>query len=324
MSDQHNDKQNLRASLYGLMAFGIFSSHDVIIKVLGNSYSSFQLVFFSALFGFPFITIMLIKDQVPGTLRPKHPWWLSLRCGSALVSAVGAFFAFGVLPLAEVYAILFAAPLLITILAIPILGETVRLRRGLAVAFGLVGVLVVLRPGGTEFSLGHVAAMAAAVSGALNSIVARKIGPEERSVVMVLYPVMTNFIAMGIALPFVYQPMPIGDLGAFVLVALMVLLAMICLVNAYQLGDAVMVAPTQYSQIIWAIMFGAIFFDEFPDQTTLVGVGIIILSGLYILKRESTGTNSENTPVLRTRTRIGLSSGLRVGTQLKKSKKSSR
>ncbi|MBO9464058.1 DMT family transporter [Tropicibacter sp. R15_0] len=307
----------LQASLFGLAAFAVFATHDVIIKLLGGTYSAIQILFFGALLSFPIITVILMRDREPGTLRPKHPGWIALRSVSGSFAALGAFYAFSVLPLAQTYAILFAAPLLITLLAIPILGERVRLRRGLAVLAGLVGVMVVLRPGGAEFGLGHAAALLSAVTGALNSIVVRKVGAEERTVVMILYPMMTNFILMGLALPFVYKPVALGDLGLMAVVASMVLIAMAFLIMAYQRGPAVMVAPMQYSQILWAALFGALFFDEYPDTATYIGAGIIILSGLYILRRESGDDVSENRPVLRTRTRVGLPVGPRVGALMK-------
>ena len=181
------------------------------------------------------------------------------------------------------------------------------------VVVGLAGVLVVLRPGSTELSLGHSAALVAAVAGALNSIVVRKIGNDERAVLMVLYPMLTSFLMMGVALPFVYRPMPIADFGALGIVAVLVLLAMSCMVTAYRRADAAIVAPMQYSQILWAALFGALLFGEYPDAMTYVGTVIITASGLYILRRESHGNRSENRPVLETRTRIGLMAGLRVG-----------
>ncbi|MCT4557738.1 MAG: DMT family transporter [Pelagimonas sp.] len=317
MADPKTPQSNLKAALYGLGAFAVFATHDVIIKIIGASYSSFQILFFGALFSFPLISIILMRDAEPGTLRPKNLGWLMLRSVSGAVAALGAFYAFSTLPLAQVYAAVFAMPLLITLLAIPILGERVGFHRGIAVAMGLVGVLVVLRPGTEPISLGHMAALLCAVAGALNSIVVRKIGNEERPIVMILYPMMTNFALMSIALPFVYKPMPLMDFGLLAVVSAMALLAMMLLIQGYLRGAAVLVAPMQYSQIIWATLFGALFFDEFPDAFTFVGTAIIIASGLYILRRESDASVGSNRPVLRTRTRAGLPVGVRVGTLMK-------
>lgn len=304
---------NIKGALLGLAAFAVFSTHDVLIKVLGGSYSAIQIVFFSALMSFPLITLLLIRDSKPGTLRPAHPWWLGLRSVAGAISAICAFYAFSTLPLPQVYAFIFAAPLIITVLAVPMLGEKIRLRRGLAVLFGLGGVLYVLQPGARPLELGHVAAIAAAASAALNSVIVRKIGKEERRVVMILYPILTNLALTAIALPFVYQPLPLVDLGLFAVVATLVLLAMVLTVAAYSAGEAIIVAPMQYSQIIWGTLFGIFLFGEELETHTMIGTAIIIASGLYILFREATRNVSSTTPVLNTRTRMGNSAGLRVG-----------
>jgi drug/metabolite transporter (DMT)-like permease len=303
---------NHRGALLALVAFGIFATHDAIIKHLGGAYSPFQIVFFSVLFGFPMVTFLMMRDASEGTLIPVHPWWTAARTLAVVVTASTAFYAFTTLPLAQVYAILFAAPLLITVLAIPILGERVGPRRGIAVVVGLGGVLVVLQPGATELTLGHFAALAAAVCGAFGAVIMRKIGREERSVVLMLYPMMANVVLMGIAMPFFYRPMPAADLGLLAVIALLALLGTSCLIYAYRHATAATVAPMQYSQIIWAAGFGALFFGEGLETATLIGTAIIVASGLYIVFREDRGGRSTTTPVLRTRSRIASPSAPRV------------
>jgi drug/metabolite transporter (DMT)-like permease len=295
---------NAKGALLALLAFAIFATHDVIVKTLGASYSPFQIVFFSVLFGFPLVTLMLIRDAEPGHLRPVHPWWTLTRTGAAVITGGSAFYAFATIPLAQTYAILFAAPLLITILSIPILGETVRLRRWMAVIVGLIGVMVVLRPGATELTLGHFAAMVAAFGSALASIIVRKIGQDERSVVLLLYPMLANFLVMGALLPFVYQPMPVAHLGGLALMSIMAFIASALVIAAYKSAEAVIVAPMQYSQILWAVLYGVLFFGEWPDGMTALGAAIIIASGVYIVLREGRGKASDNTPVLQSRSRF--------------------
>jgi len=275
---------NVRGALFALLAFAVFSTHDVIIKVLGGAYSPIQIVFFSVLLSFPLATVMLMRDSTADTLIPRHPWWLALRTGAAVMTGVSAFYAFSVLPLAQTYAIIFASPLLITILAIPVLGEKVGLPRWMAVLVGLAGVLVVLRPGQTDLTLGHFAALMAAV-------------------VMLLYPMVVNFVVMAALLPLVYEPMPIEHLGLLGVTAVFAWTASRLVITAYQSGEAAIIAPMQYSQIIWATIYGYAFFDEGIDQATTIGTGIIIASGLYIVLRESRSGTSENTPVLRSRSR---------------------
>lgn len=307
---------NVRAALFSLLAFAIFAAHDVVIKLLGATYSPFQIVFFAGLFGFPLVTITLLRDHTVDTLLPKHPWWLLARTLATVVTGAGAFYAFSVLPLAQVYAIVFATPLLITIFAIPMLKETVGFRRWIAVLVGLAGVIVVLQPGSTVLEWGHLAALLAAFSAAFASIIVRKIGREERSVVMMIYPLVANVFLMALLLPFVYVPMPLGDLGLNFIVAAGALIASGCLIAAYKSGEAAVVAPMQYSQILWASFYGFFFFGETLDQWTLIGAAIIIASGLYIVLRESMGGTSSTTPVLRTRTRVGTVGAPRVSSAL--------
>lgn len=303
---------NAKGALLALVAFGLFATHDVFIKTLGATYSPIQIVFFSVLLSFPLATIMLMRDAKPGTLVPVHPWWMTIRTIAAVITGVSAFYAFSNLPLTQTYAILFATPLLITVLSIPILGETVRIMRWAAVIVGLAGVMVVLRPGSTELSTGHIAAIVAACSGAFASIIVRKIGAEERTVVMLLYPMVGNFVVMGIGLAFVYKPMPIEHLGMLAVISTLAWIAARFIIAAYQTGEAAIVAPMQYSQILWATGYGLIFFDETPDMYTAIGAAIIIASGLFIVFRESRGGTSTTTPVLRDRSRIGTPSTLRV------------
>lgn len=303
---------NNKGAILGLAAFAAFSTHDVIVKELGATFSPFQIVFFSALLSFPLITVLMINDQKPGTLRPVHPYWISVRSISGTISAACAFYAFSTLPLSQVYAFVFTAPLLITLLAIPMLGETVRLRRGIAMLIGLVGVLIVIQPGSSPLGLGHLAAFGAACTGAFNSVIVRKIGNEERRVVMILYPMISNLLLSAIVLPFVYVEIPIFEFGMFGVVSLLVLIAMALLVAAYSSGNAIIVAPMQYSQIVWGALFGVVLFGEYPEWQTYLGTAIIVLSGVYILKREATADVSENTPVLKTQTRSGHTMALRV------------
>ncbi len=296
---------NARGAVFGLGAFALFASHDALIKFLGGQYSPVQVLFFVTLFGFPLVSLMLMRDRTDGNLFPRQPVWVAVRTAAAVLGALSAFYAFANLPLAQVYAILFASPLLITVLAIPLLGERVRLRRGLAVLVGLVGVLIVLRPGTAELGFGHLAALTAAVLGALSAIVVRRIGAQERSVVLIIYPLMANFVLMGLLLPLVYVPMPVLHLGATLAAAGLGFVAMLLVILAYRSGEAMVIAPMQYSQIVWATLFGLLFFGETPDLATALGAAVVIASGVYIVLREGRSDASENRPVLATRARPG-------------------
>ena len=311
------DRSNLKGVAFALAGYAVFSTHDVVIKFLGGDYAPFQILFFSVLLSFPYATLMMMQDRSAGNLRPINPGWVAVRTMAGVVTGSSAFYAFTVLPLAQVYAFIFAAPLLITILSIPILNEKVGLHRWAAVVMGLAGVMIVLRPGAEAFTLGHIAGLTAAAGSAVVSVVTRRVGKEERAAVLMLYPMMANFVLMGAILPFVYKPMPIEHLGLLAVMSLFGFLGGLCVIGAYRNADAAIIAPMQYSQIIWGALFGYVFFLEVPDRYTGIGAGVIILAGLYVVVRESFGGRSENTPVLRTRTRPGAANSPSIGAMLR-------
>jgi len=299
--------------LLGILAFALYATHDTLVKYLGGSYSAFQIVFFSGLFSFPLIILMLLQDPTPGTLRARHPWWNLLRTVSMVTGWVSVFYAFSVLPLAQTYAILFSTPLLITLLSIPVLGEKVGIHRGGAVLAGLAGVFIVLRPGEADLTLGHAAAMLAAVCSASSSVIVRRIGRDERAAVLMLYPMLASVVVMGAFMPFVYVPVVAIDLAAMAVVAALAFSAALCIIAAYRRAEATVVAPMQYSQIIWAALFGWLFFSEIPDRWTVLGALVIIASGLFILFRESRINVSVNQPVLATRMQMDTAASPRAG-----------
>ncbi|MFY0597037.1 MAG: DMT family transporter [Cognatishimia sp.] len=309
---------NLKGALLSLGAFSVYAAHDVIVRYLGGNYSPMQVLFFASLLSFPLLTLMMVSGGGANNLRPVHPWWVAVRSLTMVGGGTCGFYAFSTLPMAQVYSILFTVPLMVTLLAIPILGERVGLHRAFAVILGLIGVLIVVRPGAEPVSLGHMAALAAAFFVAMQSVIARRIGNEESQIVMMLYPFVAVFVTMGIALAAVYKPMPLIDFSAMGAIAVMGFIAAFLLLGAYRSGEAAIVAPMQYSQIIWATFYGIVFFNEKPDFATLLGAGVIILSGIYIVVREAFAGNSENTPVLRTRSRAIAPGGFRVSQVLRR------
>lgn len=295
-------RSNVQGAFFALGAMAVYASHDVIIKHLGTYYSSFQILFFAVLFSFPLITIVIMHDETVANLRPKYWSWTIIRTACTVVVGMAAFYAFTHLPLAECYSIIFMTPIFITVLSIPLLGEKVGLHRWMAILVGLAGVLVVLEPWSStaELSLGHLGALAAAAFSSLAAVIVRKVGKEERSAVLMLYPMVANFLVLGAVLPFVYKPVAIEHLGTSAAMACLGVTGGLLFIQAYRRGEAVIVAPMQYSQILWATFYGIMFFGEKPQSHVLIGAGIIISSGLYIVLRESGGAKSENSPVLTT------------------------
>ena len=251
--------------LLALTGFVVFSSHDVLIKFLGGDYGVFQIVFFSVLFSFVPMTLIMATDRTEASFAPHRPLFLLLRTTTVIVGMICGFYAFTALTLAEAYALLFASPLLITALSVPFLGEKVGAQRWAAVLLGLVGILIVLRPGLQPLSLGHFAGLTAAVANSIGAIVVRKVGREERSQTLILFPMVAVLLIMAVVMPSNYNPLPLVDLATLALMGLLLIVGQILVLSAYRNAPASLIAPMQYSQIIWAALFGLVFFKELPN-----------------------------------------------------------
>lgn len=289
-----------RGALFALAGFATFALHDALIKSLVG-YSPFQILFFAVLFSYIPFSVSLVAVREKGHLRPVHTAWVVVRTISMVASAMGAFFAFRHLPLTEAYALLFAMPVVITLLAIPMLGESVHWFRWFAIGLGLVGVLIVLRPGTSTLGAGHLAALVAVLGGATTAATTRKIGADERTATLIIYPLLANVLITGVMQYFVYIPMALVDLAKMASVGILTIIAQYLIIMAYRSAPAALVAPFQYSQMLWAVFYGYIWFGETPETRVYVGAVVIIIAGMLILWRESRGGRSRYTPVLRTR-----------------------
>jgi len=288
----------VRSTLIALAGFATFSVHDALIKTL-DGYSLFQIGFFAVLFSFVPFSLYIALGTREIALRPKLTGLVAIRCCSIFGSMVFAFFAFSNLPLSEVYALIFAAPLIITVLAIPVLGESVKFYRWLAVVFGFCGVLVVLGPHHQQITAGHIAGILAACCTAVTAVITRLIGSRESSLTLIVYPLLVNLTLCGIAMIWVYQPMPGIVLLTMGGIGMLAVAGQALLIYAYRNAPAQFVAPFQYSQMVWAVVIGGLFFDEVPENNVLLGTLIIVLSGIMILWREL--AVSSNKPILSTR-----------------------
>ena len=298
MSSDFSSTGVFRGIGLALAGFSLFSLHDALIKSI-TGVPVFQIVFFVVLFSFvPFVCMLALHTREI-SLRPKLPVLVALRCIFTVGSLLCVFYAFNTLPMTQVYSLLFSAPVLITLLSIPILGERVKLIRWIAILLGLAGIMIVLRPGEVDLSLGHLAALAAALCTACTSVVTRKIGSREHSVTLILYPMLANVLVSGCLLMLVYQPMPGIALLKMCGIGLLSVLAQMLIINAYRSCEAQYIAPMQYSQMLWAIVYGALVFNETIDQNVVLGSTIIVISGLMVIWRELVVSVAK--PVLHTR-----------------------
>ena len=288
----------MKGILFALGGFAVFSLHDVVVKLLAG-YSVFQIVFFAMLFGYVPFSIARLFDGRQLTLRPVNPKLVLLRSLLVTTSLCCAFMAFSLLPMVQVYVLIFMTPLIISVLAIPVLGEKIHVFRWLTIMLGLLGIVIVLRPGAETLQPGHLFAFIAAFASAGAAIISRKIGHIENAATMMITPMMMNILVSGGLLYFVYKPMPLADLALMFLIGAMALLGHLLLLYAYRSAPASLVAPMQYSQLIWAIIYGFFFFGEGVDRFIILGSLITILSGLLMVWRETRVSKTQ--PILRTR-----------------------
>ena len=275
----------LKGALYGLTGFGLFSFCDATIKFLGSGYGPVQIVAFMCLFTLPLIGLLWLARPVP--MRPVHPVLMAIRTAAIIGNGLLVTYAFTTLPLAQAYAIFFTLPLILTLMAWPLLGDRVGLIGGLAVITGLAGVLVALNPGRVEFDVGHLAAAGGVVLAAVHYLIIRKTGSAEATVPMLFYPVFGQTVVAFLILPGSYVPMPLEDVATFFLLAAGGFAGTLMMIAAYRVAAPVIVAPTQYTQIAWAAFFGAVFFDEPMTLDTLLGMGIIAVSGIIIVIQQN-------------------------------------
>jgi len=293
----------LKGVALGFLTYALFSSADALVKSLGGELPVMEIVFMSALSSFAVILLLRPRDERwRHMFRMNHPRRVMLRAACGVVAAVFSTLAFTTIPLAEAYSLIFLAPVLVTLMSIPLLGERVGWRRISAVAIGLAGVLLVVKPGFRELHLGHLAALVVAFAGATSMIILRMIGHSERRVSLIGMVMIACLSVSGVLMipDFVWPSLDawlkIGGIGVVAGCAQMTMMA------ATRAAPANRVAPAQYSQIVWAVIFGALFFEEFPDWVALIGIGMIGLSGLFTLLREDKVSGwPRRVPLLRNR-----------------------
>jgi drug/metabolite transporter (DMT)-like permease len=266
--------------LLAFLAYASFSMADALIKWVGPSMSVFEIAFFTTAFSiFPAI-ITNRGERWRDMYKLRHPWLVHLRCVTAIGGTACIMYAFTHIPFAEVYAIAFATPVFVTILSVLLLKESVSRLRWVLLLVGFAGVLIVIRPGVRVLEFGHLIAFAGACFGAGTTTILRHIAPSERRVslvgIVVLYSTIANFTLM---LPHFVAPTP-EQLGVFLLIGTLGGIGGLLIIGASRRAPANIVAPVQYSQLIWAIAFGALFFGEYPDLVAVIGLGIVVVAGI--------------------------------------------
>jgi drug/metabolite transporter (DMT)-like permease len=286
------------------LALGIFvfSTQDAIIKSISGDYAVTQAIVIRSLVSLPILALLVHTESGLRSLVSANFWGLSARGLFLLVSYTTYYMAFPALPLAEAIALFFVSPIFVTLLAGPLLGERVGLKSWLAVGVGFAGVLFIVQPGGALFEPAALLSLVSAAGYALAMIFARKFGVSEPATTMAFYQngvyLLGALVIAGIcaalgltklghpSLDFLVRPWVTPTARDFLLMSacgVIAAIAMSLLTQAYRLAEANLVTVFEYTGMIWAPLWGYLFFAEVPRWTTIVGMLLIVAAGLYSL-----------------------------------------
>jgi drug/metabolite transporter (DMT)-like permease len=277
---------NVRGALW-MIASGIgFTFMAIAIKVLGHRLDSFQIAFFRCLIGFIAI-LPLVGAYGSDVLQTRSLKIHALRGLFGLIAMFASYYAIARIPLASYTALSFTKPLFSTILAVIVLHEIVRWRRWSATAVGFIGVLVMVRPGAETFNAAALFALADSLSIAFLVTLIKRLPPGETPLGMMFYfGVFSTIAALPPAL-FVWQWPTAEEWALLVVIGILGALSQSFWIRAYRAGEASLVAPFDYLRLLFAGIAGYLAFAETVDLWTLLGAAIIVISTVYIARREA-------------------------------------
>jgi len=286
--------QPLRGIIFKIMSVCMFMGMASLVKASSVDVPPGQAVFFRSFFALPVILGWLaIRHELRNGWKTRNPMGHVWR-GLVGTSAMGlGFTGLGLLPLPEVTAIGYAAPLLVVVFAAMFLNENVRAFRLSAVALGMVGVLIVLSPRlsvgaslNTSETLGAIVVLMGAVLAALAQVFVRKLVATETTAAIVFWFTITSSVMALFTLPWGWVVPPWQVAAMLIMAGLLGGIGQILLTSSYRYADASLVAPFDYTSMILALLIGYFVFDEVPTGTMLIGAGIVIAAGVLIIWRE--------------------------------------
>ena len=272
----------------GFLGYTMFVILDTIIKkYLVNDYSVFQINFYICLFSFipTLITVQILHKWK--TLNNNIIFLQLFRGIFGLISGALVVNSFKNHALNEIYPILFSAPLFLTMLSHFFLNEKVGIRRWVAVIIGFIGVLIVSRPGTIHFSLSYLGLIFSALLMSVNIALVRKFSGNQSSISFTFYAFLSATIVNGLLTINNHIFMDFNDTLILLLCGIICGLAGNCLTIASKFLESSVFAPIQYSQIIYGSILGFLIFNDLPDFYEIVGSIVIVLSGIYIIYRET-------------------------------------
>ncbi len=277
----------LRAAIAMLIAVAFFALMDAGLKLLSPHYPSLQLAALRGVSALPLVLVWaLLSVGARGLLRVHWPLHL-LRGALGVAMMVGFVYGLRTLPLSTAYAITFVSPLLVTAMAVPFLREKVGPRRWIAIAIGLVGVLVVLRPTGEGMlTLAGFAVLGAAVCYAAAAITVRMLAQRDSTQAMVFWFLLILSVGAGALALRDWAPMRAEHWWIVAGIGITGALAQVALTQAFRVGEASLIAPLEYSALLWGVLLDLALWQTLPDGVTWIGAAIIIASGFYLMRRE--------------------------------------
>ncbi len=286
-STPHSTQDNFGIALSYLM-LGVSGglALDICAKWLLANYSLEQFVFLRSGFGVIFFLMSARWYGGLGSLKTKRWKWHLLRTLFATGAMFGFFYGLARMPLVNALTIAFLAPLIVTALSVPFLGEHVGWRRWLAVVAGFIGVIIVLRPGEGMFTPAAIAVLIAAFCWAGLSLTARSLATTESSFSLSMYITMGPLIVSSFLLPGNYTAPTMEAWMLLITAGLCSTITWVGIIGAYRRAPPVVLAPFEYTALIGAAVAGYLIWDEVPDQWVITGGAIIIASGIYIVFRE--------------------------------------
>ena len=276
-----------RAIFLTLVTIAVFGVQDAISKILVQDYSSFQITMMRY-WGFAAFALVMVMRQAPlrQAFRSKVPAWQVLR-GLLLMADIWLFaLALRTVPLGELQAITVIYPLLVTLFAIPILGEKVGIFRFVAVGVGFAGALVIVRPGGLPLDWGVLFALASATLYALYIVITRKVSAHDSAATSMTYAAVVGLVLSGLVGCFFWQPMGWVDFALVVVVMATTCAGHGLMTYALTMAPASVLQPFNYFSLPWAIVLSALVFGHWIDGISLIGAGIIVVAGLVVMARE--------------------------------------
>jgi len=280
---------HLRGILSMLAAVATFSMMDVTMKHLVESYPSVQVTFLRGVASLPLLIAAVGVFSQWSTLIPRR-WTLHLLRGLLSVMTLWGFiFSVSLLSLADAYTIFMSAPLLITALSVPLLGERVGPRRWAAIGVGLCGVILVLKPSGTGLiTLGGIAALVSALGYALSALTIRILSKTDSGAATVVWALVIMTIISGTIAIDDWVPLRIEHWPWLLGLGVSGALGQYFITEAFRRAPPPVIAPLEYTALAWGMFFDWLMWMNVPSARMLTGAGIIICSGLYIIHRERT------------------------------------